>query len=401
MNGKTIPMIENCEGIRGTGYDGDIAVDDIKLLPGPCQPTGTCDFEVDVCGYSNTRNGDNFDWLRSAGSTLTANTGPSVDHTTNTDQGFYMYIDATGRNKGERAWFYSQYFQPSPAACFTFWYYMYGANVGSLRLYKPDPSRTVMLWNATGNQGNIWRQAFVQINSSTAFQVTFDGEIGSGYLGDIAIDDVALHQGFCNNFTTIAPSTVTPMTTVSYPPTKYDCTFDSKNICQWTQDTTDQFSWTVHKGSTTSLDTGPTFDHTTNSINGYYIYIETSSKHPNDTARIISPMMSLSTSGQCLKFYYNMHGEDVYKLNLYARQGSSLGSVLWTKIGNQGNVWKYGSIYLTPQSLSPSASSTVNVQLVFEGVVGKSYKGDIALDDISVNDGLCPPSGKTYDNLWR
>lgn len=75
------------EGIRGNGYDGDIAVDDIKLLPGPCQPSGTCDFEVDVCGYSNTRNGDNFDWLRSAGSTLTANTGPAVDHTTNTDQG--------------------------------------------------------------------------------------------------------------------------------------------------------------------------------------------------------------------------------------------------------------------------------------------------------------------------
>ena len=33
------------------------------------------------------------------------------------------------------------------------------------------------------------------------------------------------------------------------------------------------------------------------------------------------------------------------------------------------------------------------LQFVFEGVVGKSYKGDIALDDISVNDGQCPPSG--------
>ena len=34
------------------------------------------------------------------------------------------------------------------------------------------------------------------------------------------------------------------------------------------------------------------------------------------------------------------------------------------------------------------------LQFVFEGVVGKSYKGDIGLDDISVNDGQCPPTGK-------
>ena len=31
-----------------------------------------------------------------------------------------------------------------------------------------------------------------------------------------------------------------------------------------------------------------------------------------------------------------------------------------------------------------------------EAVVGKSYKGDIALDDLSMNDGACPPSSKSY-----
>lgn len=33
-------------------------------------------------------------------------------------------------------------------------------------------------------------------------------------------------------------------------------------------------------------------------------------------------------------------------------------------------------------------------QVVLEGVVGKGYKGDIAVDDIFVNTGACPPSGK-------
>ena len=31
------------------------------------------------------------------------------------------------------------------------------------------------------------------------------------------------------------------------------------------------------------------------------------------------------------------------------------------------------------------------VKVVFEGVRGKDYQGDIALDDIVIKDGLCPP----------
>jgi len=31
---------------------------------------------------------------------------------------------------------------------------------------------------------------------------------------------------------------------------------------------------------------------------------------------------------------------------------------------------------------------------VFEGVRGVSYRGDIALDDVSLKDGSCPSSGK-------
>ena len=37
------------------------------------------------------------------------------------------------------------------------------------------------------------------------------------------------------------------------------------------------------------------------------------------------------------------------------------------------------------------------LQVVIEGIRGKDYKGDIAIDDIDIKDGLCPPPGKyTY-----
>ena len=71
------------EGVRGTSYTGDIAIDDFKLMDGPCNQAGYCDFEKDDrCTWTNDKREDNFDWLVGSGSTPSAFTGPAVDHTT-------------------------------------------------------------------------------------------------------------------------------------------------------------------------------------------------------------------------------------------------------------------------------------------------------------------------------
>ena len=49
--------------------------------------TGLCDFEMDTCGWSQETVSDEWDWLRRKGPTPSDNTGPSIDHTTNTDNG--------------------------------------------------------------------------------------------------------------------------------------------------------------------------------------------------------------------------------------------------------------------------------------------------------------------------
>lgn len=46
------------------------------------------------------------------------------------------------------------------------------------------------------------------------------------------------------------------------------CTFESPNLCGWTQDTTDQFDWTPKAGHTTSSGTGPSADHTSGTATG-------------------------------------------------------------------------------------------------------------------------------------
>ena len=78
------------EGIRGSSYQGDIAIDDVELLENACPPPGDCNFETGMCTWVNVPNTDDFDWLRGSGSTASLNTGPAIDHTTNSSTGKYF-----------------------------------------------------------------------------------------------------------------------------------------------------------------------------------------------------------------------------------------------------------------------------------------------------------------------
>lgn len=76
------------------------------MSPGQCPGVGTCDFENGLCGWVQ-RSDDVFDWTRKRGSTPSANTGPTVDHTLQTTTGscnFYCACKCTpclnGRDLG-------------------------------------------------------------------------------------------------------------------------------------------------------------------------------------------------------------------------------------------------------------------------------------------------------------
>ena len=108
---------------------------------------------------------------------------------------------------------------------------------------------------------------------------------------------------------------------------------------------------------------------------GHYVYIEASSpRRPNDTASITTPSIA-PTTGACLSFWYHMYGPHINTLNVYMKTGSQSKSVLWTHTGTLADKWYTASVDI----MSASASFT----LIFEGVRGTSYRGDIALDDIT------------------
>ncbi|XP_041467512.1 MAM and LDL-receptor class A domain-containing protein 1-like [Lytechinus variegatus] len=369
----------------GPSADSDLAIDDINIGDNICLPEGSCTFEYDMCGFVNDYvNDDGLDWFR-ASRTGSGDTGPSVDHTLQTGYGHFVFIEASFITPGTRGWLLSENFQPTPGRCMEFWYHMYGNTTGDLNVYSTTATTSPkLLFSQSGNKGDVWLQAKVDVDSTEKFWVTFEAVVGSDYLSDIALDDMFLHPSICA--ITIAPPSLFPPT---YPPDTHDCDFES-DLCTWNQDVNNDFDWIRASGATDSAGTGPSSDHTIGDQTGYYIYIETSNGSPGDVARLNSQFLkNIDDTGYCMEFWFQMYGQHLGALTVYENIGDTE-SPVWTETNPRGPQWNQVHLHFTD-----SGSYTV----IFEGQKGSQALGDIALDDISFHPGNCPtPSMCDFEN---
>jgi hypothetical protein len=189
-------------------------------------------------------------------------------------------------------------------------------------------------------------------------------QIGDDITSDIALDEITFRKTPCDQTTS---ETVPLETTTSYPTSSFDCNFECNCICEWQYDTTGQYNWTLNKGSTLNDLTGPSSDHTTQSEDGYYLYLEGVLADPQTklSGRIISPVSEITANGGCLKFFYHMYGADVDTLNVYFIEANSNdnGKPVWQKYGNKGDKWLFGHVYIQV------TSSEVDYKFVIEGNV--------------------------------
>ena len=159
---------------------------------------GPDDFETGFGNYSDV-GGDDFDWARDSGGTPSSGTGPSVDHTTGTSSGFYLYTEASDPN-------YPNMTALLESSCITnftgfsdaevsFYYHMLGSAMGTLYVDVATdcsaPSWT-NVFSVSGDQGDIWHAANVDLAAYIGgeIELRFRGVTGGGYQSDIAIDDV-------------------------------------------------------------------------------------------------------------------------------------------------------------------------------------------------------------------
>ncbi|KAH3887714.1 hypothetical protein DPMN_011733 [Dreissena polymorpha] len=91
--------------------------------------------------------------------------------------GYYLYIEASApRQPGDLARITTPSFQNTATGsfCLSFWYHMYGNNIGSLNVYLQDGGSKTNVFTRTGNQVNFWLYRSVTVNpSSPQFSVSF------------------------------------------------------------------------------------------------------------------------------------------------------------------------------------------------------------------------------------
>ena len=137
----------------------------------------------------------------------------------------------------------------------------------------------------------------------------------------------------------------------------------------------DDIDWRTHSGSTASNNTGPSFDHSTGTAAGNYLYLEASNGCQLQEAVLTSPCIDLSTAVlPKFKFWYHMYGTAIGELHVDVIAGGQLyPDVVPSISGDQGDQWRPLEI-----DLSPYNGGLVNVRI--RGITGGGWQGDIAID---------------------
>ncbi|XP_073194643.1 MAM domain-containing glycosylphosphatidylinositol anchor protein 1 isoform X5 [Lepidochelys kempii] len=133
------------------------------------------------------------------------------------------------------------------------------------------------------------------------------------------------------------------MEPINYPnPADNTCRFEDEKICGFMQDKMDNFDWTRQNALT---------------------------QNPKRTVNTGPPT--------------DISGTQEGSLNLLVRLRNkrAIDTQVWSLSGNRGNEWQQAHVPINPPG---------PFQIIFEGVRGTSYEGDIAIDDVTLKTGDCP-----------
>ena len=263
----------------------------------------TCDFEEEhICGWQSDSTAD-FNWLRNRGKTRTTGTGPSVDVTTGTRKGYYMYIETSSPQKeGEKARLISPVESVSGfhnGLCLYFYYHAYGRSIGSMNMYSiketdyqgnRTSSSLNPLWTIDTALDDQWYLASVSTDFKDDYRIVFEGVVGNSVYGDVAIDDLFLSARSC--------------------PVPGNCDFENGDFefCSWMNSESDDLDWTIYS-PTIAAESGDSIinDNTLGDENGRFMIA--SGKPENRVAKIFSEkLVPTSSSGDCLSFYFYFNG---------------------------------------------------------------------------------------------
>ncbi|XP_075770877.1 epidermal growth factor-like protein 6 isoform X2 [Pelodiscus sinensis] len=154
---------------------------------------------------------------------------------------------------------------------------------------------------------------------------------------------------------------------VSKPEQEVDCSF-SQGICNWKQDTDDDFDW-----NPADRENG----------DGYYMAVPAFVGHKKNIGRLKLLLTDLKPKrSYCLIFSYRLAGERVGKLRVFLGSQRSAPPA-WEQSRGKDERWRTGKIEMLQGS-----ETTKNI--IFESERGKGKTGEIGVDTVILVSGLCP-----------
>ncbi|XP_030853092.1 MAM and LDL-receptor class A domain-containing protein 1-like [Strongylocentrotus purpuratus] len=385
-----------------------------------CADYRMCDFETNMC-YWGQLTDDTLDWTRKTGGTGTGDTGPWKDHTTFSNNGYFIYTEVDDAFPGDTYRIGSFYIQPTSSGCeIRFYHHMRGSGIGTLNLYtrtKIDGPMT-RLWYSDTAHGNYWLYQRVSLTSEDAFQVVFEGVRGSTNLGDIALDDITFTPECVESKEPLPPADVIPTQPnhceLGMRPCDIDqcidesyycdfnpdcpvggedelycpstCDFDTVGIlstCYWSQDVKDDFDWSwFNAPEMEDSYNGPRYDHTTASTSGHYIYVDGTISSINTYAKLVSPIYKKTNRGCTFSMYYYMFGVEYgdLEIRLIDQEGMD---IRLTKVGD--NALDYNK-WILSESLIPACTKNFQIVIEAEDKQVLPTEGGFAVDDIAMKD---------------
>ncbi|XP_052085410.1 MAM and LDL-receptor class A domain-containing protein 2-like isoform X5 [Mytilus californianus] len=358
INGLKISI----EGIRGSGWSSDIAIDDISLIPGTSggSQLQTCSFEVGASCFLVEATNDDFDWTFISGESPSPGTGPKAAY----EGGMYKYIEVSSPlSSNSVAMLMSSSSLNGGDHCLTFAYHMFGDDdMGDLTISTGVTAPDNELFKKSGNHDDQWNKGMVTFTTSPGMKLFVEANKATTWKGDIAIDDIQLKSGSCDDLSV-----------------SFRCEFETDAPCIFKDSSQEDFDWTRHSLTTPSSGTGPEKA----AVGTYYIYTEVSSPRViGDKAVLTTEATNLQVTSWCLSFQYHMKGSGVGTLEIFAGDKTASLTSIWKKTGEQpdSDQWKTATFDI-PQFTNPV--------ITIEGSRGSSYRGDIAIDDLTLSSGGC------------
>ena len=142
----------------------------------------------------------------------------------------------------------------------------------------------------------------------------------------------------------------------------------------------DDADWYVNAGGTSSTGTGPSVDSSEGTVNGKYLYTETSGSSimPGDQFHLLSPIMDLTDrSSPGVMFDYHMFGDDMGTMHVDVLDGNNnvLQFDLVAPMTGDLDAWLTKDVDLTP------FNSVNDFRLRIRGVAGNGFLSDMAVDN--------------------